>query len=112
MLVSASKNAETVAEASTLLRHSAGHDGSVKTRINRQARKFGWGYRRTRAIWHKEARRVDVHELDALRTEARKAAERLYRLANAMETTDPAFFESDIAAARAQADRLRGNRQP
>ncbi len=35
--------------------------------IARAASRLGWSYGRAEDIWRKEARRIDVHEMDALR---------------------------------------------
>jgi hypothetical protein len=69
------------------------------------ARKIGIGHRRARAIWHGEARRIEGHELDALRAAAKPKdqnthAVRLFAAATALEAIDADFHRSEI-------DRLR-----
>lgn len=41
---------------------------TTKARINRTASLLGWEPSRTDDIWHRKARRIDAHEMDALRT--------------------------------------------
>jgi hypothetical protein len=42
-------------------------DDNVQRRIERAASRLGWGWRRTRAIWHGEARIIESFEMDQLR---------------------------------------------
>lgn len=98
-------------EASTLIRRVAEPrevGDSVKAAISRAARKLSFGYGRSRDIWYRRARRIDADEMDALRREAGKQAERYERIAQAMQNTDSDFFGSDILALVESAKRLRG----
>jgi chromosome segregation ATPase len=61
------------AELSDLLASIAGRNGSVAERIARAARRLRWEYRRTKAHWYGEARRIDQHEM----RQAREAASEL-----------------------------------
>lgn len=88
-------------EASVLVKRAAEPrviGDSVKAAIARAANKLRWRYSRTKDIWYARARRIDAHEMDALRKEAAKQAAKYERIANAMVTTDPEFFGEDIAA--------------
>ncbi|GGE18366.1 hypothetical protein GCM10011390_41960 [Aureimonas endophytica] len=79
-----------VAEASALMQaHWAA--GSVKDRIRQAAREMRWSFSRASDLWYGKARRIDAHELDALRAatqqefeeaanEYREVADRLARL--------------------------------
>lgn len=40
---------------------------SVQARIARFATRLGWSFRRTEDIWRREAHRIEVWEMDALR---------------------------------------------
>jgi hypothetical protein len=60
----------TKCEAARLIRMAAGpeiHGETAKQRIHRTAEKLGWPRTRVRHIWHREAQRIDVHEMDQLR---------------------------------------------
>lgn len=88
-------------EASILVKRAAEPrvvGDSVKAAIVRAANKLRWRYSRTKEIWYGRARRIDAHEMDALRKEVAKQAAKYERIANAMVTTDPEFFGEDIAA--------------
>lgn len=83
------------------------HGASVplKAALPSVARKIGLGARRVRAIWHGEARRIDGHELDALRAAAKPKeqnthAARLIAAALSLEAIDADFHRAEI-------DRLR-----
>jgi hypothetical protein len=57
-------------EAAQLLREVAAPlfpKEKVKSRIGRAAKQLGWTFVRTHKIWHKNAGRIDAHEMDALR---------------------------------------------
>lgn len=49
------------------LRAVAGPGGSVKERISRAARRAGLSYWRTFDLWYGKARRIDAHEIKAVR---------------------------------------------
>lgn len=58
------------AEAAGLIRLvplPAQPDDNVQRRIERAASRLGWPWRRTKAIWHREARIIESFELDQLR---------------------------------------------
>ncbi|MBB6306252.1 hypothetical protein [Xanthobacter tagetidis] len=50
------------------LRQVAGPGGSVKERIVRAARRTGFSYWRTFDLWYGKARRIDGHEVEAVRS--------------------------------------------
>lgn len=62
-------------EMSALLGRIAGQGGSVPERIARAARALGWNYRRAKAHWYREARRIDYPEIRAAREAAARAEE-------------------------------------
>lgn len=98
-------------EASTLIRRVAEPrevGDSVKAAISRAARKLSFGYGRSRDIWYSRARRIDADEMDALRREATKQAERYERIAQAMRNSDEDFYSSDISALVNAARTIRG----
>lgn len=106
-------------EMAALLRKVAGEGGSIEERIARAARKLGWGFRRAKAHWYGEARRIDHHELLAAREAARRREEaaanaeiadlraRLARLEAMLGQVDPDFFGPTRSALREQMGRLR-----
>jgi len=82
---------------------------NVKSRIARAARALGVRYRRARALWYAEARRVEVHEWEAIKdARAETMAQRVARLRAQLLATDPDFYEPDIAALEQVERRLRG----
>jgi len=95
-------------EASALVRRVEPVQRSVKAAIGSAARRLGWEYTRTREIWYGRARRIDAHEMDALRREAQRQAARYDAIARAMEQTDPGFYCEDIASLVRAARALRG----
>ena len=100
-----------VQEAAAALREAfpprAGEN--VKSRIATAARVLGVKYRRARALWYAEARRVEVHEWEAIKdARSRTAAERVARLRAHLLATDADFYEPDIAALEQVERRLRG----
>lgn len=102
-----------LSEASLLVRRVAEPrkvGDSVKAAIGRAASRLGFRFNRTRDIWYGRARRIDASEMDALRLEAVKQAETYERIARAMESTDPDFYQQDIAALVGAARTLRGAR--
>lgn len=94
--------------------------GSVKEMLNEAVRFIApkvekeFTHRRARAIWEKQARRIDGEEKDALRLavieedrrEQRELRTRLAALDARLATTDPEFFGPSMAAYRAQSSRL------
>jgi hypothetical protein len=62
-------------EMAALLARIAGPVGSYPERIARAARALGWNYRRAKAHWYREARRIDNHEMRAAREAAARAEE-------------------------------------
>jgi hypothetical protein len=42
-------------------------EDNVTRRIERAASRLGWGWRRTKAIWQREARKIESFEMDQLR---------------------------------------------
>lgn len=86
----------------------------LKSAIPGLASRLGLSARRVRALWNGEARRIDADEIKALRSaalqnevvHARKQVARLQAMAARLEAVDADFHAPDIAAARAQADRL------
>lgn len=87
----------SVSEAAILIRHVAEPrpvGDSVKAAISRAARKLGWPFGRAKTVWYQEARRIDAHEMDALRQQARTYAQIAARLSH----IDPDFHCDDIAA--------------
>lgn len=81
---------------------------SVKDAINRVARQLHWNFARTKAIWYREAKRIDAHEMDELRRLANEQAARFERIAQAMRNTDPDFYSEDIASLVSAARQLSG----
>lgn len=79
---------------------------SVQDAINQLARKLRWGFARTKAIWYREARRIDAHEMDQLRRLASEQAQRYQRLAEAMRNVDPDFYDDEIIALVSAAQKL------
>lgn len=100
-----------IAEAKQLVRSVAEPrevgDG-VKAAIARSASRLRWTYSRTREIWYARAKRIDAHEMDALRREAQTQAARYESIARAMEQTDPSFYQQEIVALLGAANRIRG----
>lgn len=69
-----SKSLEIQSEASDLVRKWAGPrllGDSSKSLIGRAARRLGFSFRRTKALYYREARRIDAEEMDALRARRR-----------------------------------------
>jgi hypothetical protein len=64
----------------------------------RASTRLRWHYNRTRDVWYGRARRIDAVEMDALRAEARRQAAKYENLARQMVTTDPEFYQPEIAA--------------
>lgn len=83
---------------------------STKAAILRAAKRFGWSYERTRHMWHGDARRVEVGEMDqlrafeqerdqaAIRAEQRHHLQQLHALRAKLQFNDPDFHAADIAA--------------
>jgi hypothetical protein len=86
------------AEAAELVRQAAEPrpvGDSVKAAIRRAANKLGWPHSRVKNVWYREARRIDAHEMDALRG----LAQRYANIATTLRHQDEDFH-------RAQADLL------
>lgn len=67
----------SVAEASLLIRKAAEPrpvGDSVKMAIRRAAHRLGLTFTSAKTIWYGEARRIDAHEMDALRGMAQRYA--------------------------------------
>jgi hypothetical protein len=100
-------------EASVLLRQVAEpRRPSVKETIAAVARKLNWKPSRAKELWYARVRRIDAHEMDALRREAQKQADRYERVARAMEQTNPHLHSQDIARLVHAARTLRGAAVP
>lgn len=87
-----SECSEISSEAAVLVRQWAGPrqpSDSVKTLIRRAARRLGFSYSRTKAIWYGEARAVLAGEMDALRKREKRG-----------------HAETDIEALRRRIDHL------
>ncbi len=89
-----------VAVAQQLLHEAFADAGmSVKARLRKAAVVLRLPPRRVRAIWYGEARRIDAHEMEAIRNaQAKAVAARLSRMRAALARIDPEFFEPDILA--------------
>jgi hypothetical protein len=61
-----------VDEMKDSLRSIAGNGGSVKERIVRASRLTGFGYSRTFGLWYGNARRIDAHEIETVRSKQKK----------------------------------------
>ena len=80
----------------------------VKEWISATARRLGWHYSRTKAVWYEDARRIDAREMDALRSalikDARREHEnlraRLAGLGAALAAVDPDFHGQTVAWTR------------
>ena len=102
-------------EAAQLLKRAAGPaeiGSGVKAAIGRAARRLGWPFNRAREIWYGRAR-VRVREMDQLRRICNEQAQEFERVANAMATIDPDFYQQRIAdlCDAARAIRNMGGRQ-
>ena len=65
-------------EAARLIRLAAPKltpDETTKARIVRAANNLGWTVSRTRHMWHGDAQRIEVHEMDQLRALQRAGTE-------------------------------------
>lgn len=83
---------------------------SVKLAIGRAARSLKWSFSRTREIWYGNARRLDAHEMDKLRSierkhivelaapDLRKHVAQIAALRARLNALDPDFHRNDIAA--------------
>jgi hypothetical protein len=95
----------SAAEASSLIRMAAEPrqtGDSVKAAIRRAAHRLGLTFTRAKNIWYGEARRIDAHEMDALRALANKYA----RIATALRHTDEDFYGPQADALEYWANRL------
>jgi hypothetical protein len=104
-----SENSEMsyVAEASDLIRKAAEPrpvGDSVKSAIRRAARRLNLTFTRAKTIWYGEARRIDAHEMDALRG----LAERYANIAATLRHQDEDFHRTQADALEYFANRLGG----
>lgn len=91
-------------EMSALLARIAGHAGSAPEKIGRAARALGWNYRRAKAHWYREARRIDHREMRAAREAAARAEEASTNVEIAKLQTRLARLEA-LLGAQANEDR-------
>ena len=87
---------------------------SVKEWIVVTARRLGWPYSRTKAVWYEDARRIDAAEMDALRAairaretrklshEYREQVDRIARLKAALAVVDEEFHSEQISGLERQ----------
>lgn len=95
----------SVAEASTLIRRAAEPrpvGDSVKAAIRRAARRIGLSFTRAKDIWYGDARRIDAHEMDALRNLAARYA----RIAETLRHQDEDFYGTQADALEYFANRI------
>lgn len=90
---------------------------SVKEWIGVTARRLGWPYSRTKAVWYEDARRIDASEMDAIKAaivarETRKLShdykaqlDRIARLQAALAVVDEEFHGDQIAGMEQQLHR-------
>ena len=97
----------SVAEASVLIRKVAEPrpiGDSVKAAIRRAAKALGFNFSRAKDIWYEDARRIDAHEMDALRG----LAERYANIATTLRYQDEDFHRTQADALEYFANRLGG----
>jgi hypothetical protein len=103
---SESTEMSSVAEASTLLRSFVGDAPAgtkVKSLITSAAKAAGWTVTRAKDVWYGDARRIEAHEMDRLRSVAAKlevdrTVNRLLVLRDGLAKTDPDFHRQTIDA--------------
>jgi hypothetical protein len=103
---SESTEMSSVAEASTLLRSFVGDAPAgtkVKSLITSAAKAAGWKFTRTKDVWYRDARRIEAHEMDRLRSvaaklEVERTINRLLVLREGLAKTDPDFHRETIDA--------------
>jgi hypothetical protein len=96
----------SVAEASALLRSFVGDAPAgtkVKSLITSAAKAAGWTVTRAKDVWYGDARRIEAHEMDRLRSVAAKlevdrTVNRLLVLRDGLAKTDPDFHRQTIDA--------------
>lgn len=108
-----SENSSEISEAMRLAREAAEPrpvGDSIKSAIDRVAKRLGWSFGRTEDIWRGEARRISSSEMDALRlleqerdfaadrAEQRRHLQQLSALRAKLQFDDPDFHAADIAA--------------
>ena len=108
-----SDNSSDISDAMRLVRIAAEPrpvGDSKKSAIDRAARKLDWSFTRTRDVWYGTARRIDVREMDALRSleqerdlaaeraEQRRHLQQLAALRAKLQFDDADFHAADIAA--------------
>jgi hypothetical protein len=83
----------------------------VKARIARAARAAGLSYWRTFDLWYGKTRRIDAHEIDAIRTARAKRAEsrshELTSIASDFEALAERIASLAARSSREEADRAR-----
>ena len=97
----------SVTEALTLIRRAAEPrpvGDSVKAAIRRAAYRLGLSFARCKAIWYGEARRIEAHEMDALRNLAARYA----RIAETLRHQDEDFYRAQADAFEHWSRRLGG----
>lgn len=97
---------EMLSEAALMLRQVAEPRGNIKATIASAARKFGWSQSRTKAIWYREARRIDGHEILALQAEYTRLRHTENAFLAALEQANPDRSREDISADLARVARL------
>lgn len=97
---------EMVSEAALMLRQIAEPRGNTKATIASIARKLGWGQSRTKAIWYREARRIDGHEILTLQAEYARLRHTEQAFMAALVAADPHRSRQDIADDLARVARL------
>ncbi len=94
-------------------------DGPVETRWRRLARALGFGERRVKALYYREARRIDAAEMDtiraalahrgeATRSKARRHGQFFKDQAARLQAVDPEFYREEIDRLRNLARRESG----
>lgn len=91
-------------EISDLIDKIGGLQGSTQERIARAARRLNWEYGRTKRLRYREARRVESHEMEAARAEARRTEEAATNVEIAKLQVRLARLEA-LLGARADAER-------
>jgi hypothetical protein len=75
---------------------------SVKAAIRRASNRLGWSHARVKNIWYREARRIDAHEMDALRG----LAQRYANIATTLRHQDEDFYGTQADLLEHYASRL------
>lgn len=93
-----SEGQEMRSEAAVMLRQVAEPQGNTKATIAFIARKLGWKQSRTKAVWYGEARRIDVPEMDALRSEYARLHNAREAYLAALEQANPHISREELVA--------------